>query len=100
MAAFLLVLAILLPTTASATTLHSSSWASKPKMALATSKNEVQYLSEMEKVFARSEEEHQASMGRISKNLALSDAAAVLHKKNDTNLNKMIGLVSGGHKLR
>merc|ERR1719329_1519046 len=73
-------------------------------MALAVAGAKVETLSEMERVFARSEETHQESMNKISKSLDFKAAMNVVQHSTSpdasSTLAKVQSLISGGKKLR
>merc|ERR1719329_286175 len=73
-------------------------------MALAVAGAKVETLSEMERVFARSEETHQESMNKISKSLDFKAAMNVVQHSTSpdasSTLAKVQSLISGSKKLR
>merc|ERR1719329_818963 len=73
-------------------------------MALAVAGAKVETLSEMERVFARSEETHQESMNKISKSLDFKAAVNVVQHSTSpdasSTLAKVQSLISGSKKLR
>jgi len=75
-----------------------------PHMALAVAASKVDLVSEMESVFARSEETHRRSMDEIAKGLTFSKAMETVQQSNlptaSSALTKVTNLLSGSQNLR
>jgi hypothetical protein len=86
--------------------MHEASGVNVPHhtMTLAVAATDVTTFSEMEKVFARSEDTHQSSIEAISKSLTLPKAMEVVQRSTlsnaDANLAKVTSLLTGSQNLR
>jgi hypothetical protein len=75
----------------------------KPRMSLTVVAQKAQEVAEMEKVFARSAEEHDRAMNEISKTLTLPKAVKALERSafnSSAPLKQITGFLTGAQKLR